>query len=152
MEAARAEHLNPEPRNESDYSKRQTIAARRVLVDVGQVLASDKPKDTYDFCYCLEHFPAGMNRLAEGWKHRTGEKNIAKAIEVLREKFASVEAFGPLQLVEFHSVPDTETQAMQARRAYELVQKFLKYCDPRINVQAAAKTSMPHKPALKNLK
>ncbi len=32
--------MTPEPRNESDYSQRQTIAARRVLVDVGQVLAS----------------------------------------------------------------------------------------------------------------
>ena len=32
--------MTPEPRNESDYSQRQTMAARRVLVDVGQVLAS----------------------------------------------------------------------------------------------------------------
>ena len=32
--------MTHEPRNESDYSQRQTMAARRVLVDVGQVLAS----------------------------------------------------------------------------------------------------------------
>jgi hypothetical protein len=32
--------MNPEPRKEADYSERQTAAARRVLVDVGQVLAS----------------------------------------------------------------------------------------------------------------
>ena len=85
----------------------------------------DKPKDTYDFCYCLEHFPAGMNKLAESWKNRAGEKNIVKAIEILREKFATVGAFGPQQLVEFHSAPDSETQAMHARRAYELVHRFL---------------------------
>lgn len=85
----------------------------------------DKPKDTYDFCYCLEQFPAGMERLADDWKKRAGEKNIAKAIEILREKFASVDAFGPQQLVEFHSAPDADTQAMQARQAYELIQKFL---------------------------
>jgi hypothetical protein len=85
----------------------------------------DKPKDTYDFCYCLEHFPAGMNKLAEGWRNRAGEKNIAKAIEILREKFSSVAAFGPQQLVEFHSAPDADTQAMHARRAYELVHRFL---------------------------
>lgn len=85
----------------------------------------DKPKDTYDFCYCLEQFPAGMEKLAEDWKKRAGEKNIAKAVGILREKFASVDAFGPQQLVEFHSAPDADTQAMQARRAYELVQKFL---------------------------
>src|SRR5439155_19750883 len=40
METTRAERMNPEPRNEADYSERQTVAARRVLVDVGQVLAS----------------------------------------------------------------------------------------------------------------
>ena len=32
--------MNPEPRNEADYSERQTAAAHRVLVDVDQVLAS----------------------------------------------------------------------------------------------------------------
>lgn len=32
--------MNPEPRHRSDYSTRQIEAARRVLVDVGQVLAS----------------------------------------------------------------------------------------------------------------
>jgi len=85
----------------------------------------DKPKDTYDFCYCLEQFPAGMAKLAEDWKKRAREKNIAKAVEILREKFASVDAFGPQELVEFHSAPDADTQAMQARQAYELVQKFL---------------------------
>jgi hypothetical protein len=85
----------------------------------------DKPKDSYDFCYCLEQFPAGMEKLAEDWKKRATEKNIARAIEILREKFASMDAFGPQQLVEFHAAPDVETQAMQARQAYELVQKFL---------------------------
>ena len=32
--------MNPEPRQREDYSKRQVEAAHRVLVDVGQVLAS----------------------------------------------------------------------------------------------------------------
>src|SRR5438552_11420047 len=40
MEVARAECMNPEPRSEADYSPRQTMAARRVLVDIGQVLAA----------------------------------------------------------------------------------------------------------------
>jgi hypothetical protein len=85
----------------------------------------DKPKDTYDLCYCLDRIPGGMNVIAEDWKTRAKEKNIIRAIDILREKFASVEAFGPQQLVEFHSAPDADTQAMHARRAYELVQKLL---------------------------
>lgn len=91
--------MNPEPRQRDDYSDRQVEAARRVLVDLGQVLAA--------------------------WKQRMKERDVVKAIEVLREKFASVDAFGPHQLVEFHSASDAETRAMQARQAYELVQKFL---------------------------
>lgn len=85
----------------------------------------DKPKDTYDLCYCLDHFPDGVAALARAWKARRREKDVARAIEILREKFASVDAFGPHQLVEFHAAPDAETQAMHARRAYEIVQKFL---------------------------
>ena len=85
----------------------------------------DKPKDTYDLCYCLDHFPDGMPALAKAWKARRREKDVARAVEILREKFASVDAFGPHQLVEFHAAPDAETQAMHARRAYEVVQKFL---------------------------
>lgn len=85
----------------------------------------DKPKDTYDLCYCLEQFPGGMGKLAADWKQRSKEKNIAKAVAILREKFANVDEFGPQQLAAFHAAPDGETQAMHARRAYELVQKFL---------------------------
>jgi len=85
----------------------------------------DKPKDTYDLCYCLEQYPDGMERLAAEWKQRTNEKDVARAVGILREKFACVDAFGPQQLVEFHAASDAETQAMHARRAYELVQKFL---------------------------
>ena len=32
--------MNPEPRQREDYSERQVRATRRMLVDVGQVLAS----------------------------------------------------------------------------------------------------------------
>ena len=41
MESVRAA-MNPEPRNQNEYGTRQTEAARRVLVDVGQVLAAFK--------------------------------------------------------------------------------------------------------------
>lgn len=86
----------------------------------------DKPKDTYDLCYCLEHIAGGVDELAAGWRARRNEREVARAIRILQEKFVGVGAFGPQQLVEFHRSPDEEEQAMQARRAYELVQRFLK--------------------------
>lgn len=87
----------------------------------------DKPKDTYDLCYCIDHHSGSMDTLAEPWKRRLGEVNIAKAVTILREKFASVDAFGPQQLVEFHGDFDVTTQEMQAQRAFQLVQKFLSF-------------------------
>lgn len=96
-----------------------------VVMKAHAIAGRDKPKDSYDLCYCLEHFPGGMEKLTADWKKRPREKNVTKAIEILREKFASVDAFGPQQLVEFHDAGDADTQAMQARRAFELVQKFL---------------------------
>jgi hypothetical protein len=68
-----------------------------------------------------------MNALAAVWKNRRKEKDVVRAVEILREKFASVDAFGPGQVVEFHGSVDAETQAMQARRAFELMQQFLSY-------------------------
>ena len=85
----------------------------------------EKPKDAYDLCYCLQNCTGGFAKLAHDWKGRLGEKDVARAVELLREKFASPNAFGPQQVVEFYNSPGAEEQAMQARRAYELVLGFL---------------------------
>jgi hypothetical protein len=87
----------------------------------------DKPKDAYDLCYCLEHFPGGVRVLAAGWKARRDEKDVTRAIEILKEKFSNVNAFGPGQVVEFHGSADAERQEIEARRAFELVQEFLRF-------------------------
>ncbi len=86
----------------------------------------DKPKDTYDFCYCLDHCPNGIESLAGEWKDRVGDPYVAGAIRILREKFSTVKAFGPQQLVEFHNALTLDVRAMHARRAFELIQQFLK--------------------------
>jgi hypothetical protein len=96
-----------------------------LVMKVHAIGGRDKPKDTYDLCYCLDHFPDGLPALAKAWKARLREKDVARAVEILREKFAGVDAFGPHQLVEFHAAPDADTQEMHARRAYEVVQRFL---------------------------
>ena len=85
----------------------------------------DKPKDVYDLCFCLDRPAGDMETLARDWKGRMQEKNVVEAVRILREKFSGVDAFGPQQLVEFHSAPDPESGAMHARRAFELVQKLL---------------------------
>jgi hypothetical protein len=119
--------MNLEPRQREDYGGRQIEAARRVLVDLGQVLRGrDKPKDAYDFCFFLDHYPGGLKELAANWKKRAAEKDVAKALEILEEKFSTVESYGPAQVVEFHASASGEEQERQARRAFEQVQEFLR--------------------------
>lgn len=89
----------------------------------------EKPKDVYDLCYCLEYFPDGINTLAAEWKQRQREQDVALAVTILREKFSDVNAFGPQQLVEFHSTTDTDEADRHSRRAFELVRKLLALYD-----------------------
>lgn len=85
----------------------------------------DKPKDAYDICYCLEHASVGIAGLAARWRENRQQRHIGEAIGHLRDKFASVASFGPQQVVAFHAAQSPELRAMQARRAFELVTRFL---------------------------
>jgi hypothetical protein len=51
--------------------------------------------------------------------------DVAKAFSNLREKFDAVNSYGPMQVVEFHNDTDQPSREEQARRAFELVQKFI---------------------------
>ena len=90
------------------------------------MVGRDKPKDAYDICYCLEQFPGGMVKLAADWKSRAKDGYVMKAIAILKEKFASVDSFGPGQIIEFHNSDSEEEKKRQARRAFEVVQALLK--------------------------
>jgi|SRR6266850_6536307 len=123
--------MKDEPRLHTEYKSRQVEAAHRVLVDLGQVLASFRDclvvvgGDTYDICYCLTNFPGGLEKLAAAWTHRSEASDVKRALAILQEKFATVDGFGPGQVIEFLDLPNREAQEIQARRAFELVQKFL---------------------------
>lgn len=85
----------------------------------------DKPKDAYDICYCLDHVPDGIAALAGSWRERRKDPLVSGAIGHLRVKFASIAAYGPQQIVVFYDAPAREERERHARRAYELVTRFL---------------------------
>jgi hypothetical protein len=85
----------------------------------------DKPKDAYDFCFCLDHTPGGMEAIADAWRDHIAEPIMAKAIEQLRSKFGTVESYGPQQVAIFYGAPSREERERHSRRAYELVARFL---------------------------
>lgn len=114
--------------NNTENSVRLLVASLPdFLVMKAYALAGrDKPKDSYDLCYCLEYYPDGMAELAHSWKQRQDDAEVIRATEILREKFASVNHLGPMQYVEFLDATDPAEREMQARRAYELVNEFLR--------------------------
>ena len=85
----------------------------------------DKPKDAYDLCYCLQYAPEGMDELAADWRLRKEDKHVHAARNILREKFAAPDAYGPMQVVEFRAAAGADQRAIEARTAYEIVQRFL---------------------------
>jgi hypothetical protein len=64
-------------------------------------------------------------RLAGNWRSRRDEPLIGAAIDILGEKFKTVEHYGPQQLAIFHDAANDDEIAMHARRAFELVPKLL---------------------------
>ena len=85
----------------------------------------DKPKDVYDLCYCLDHFPDAIEVVAAAWRAQEHDALVAGAVAILKEKFQSVEHYGPQQLAGFHSGGSSDESEMHSRRAYELVRKLL---------------------------
>jgi hypothetical protein len=85
----------------------------------------DKPKDAYDLVYCLENVPDGIASLAGIWAARIAEPEVSEAVRILREKFDSVDSFGPMRVLEFRDATSAEERSMDARRAFEVVQAFL---------------------------
>ncbi len=85
----------------------------------------DKPKDAYDICYSLDHAPRGMRGLGAEWRRRRDDNLVSGALKHLREKFKSVKSYGPRQVVEFLNPATAEAEEIQARRAFELVNRFL---------------------------
>lgn len=91
----------------------------------------DKPKDAYDIVYCLDQVAGGLDTLAAVWRDQAGSPEVIEATRILREKFASVDTYGPQRAAQFRNLASTEEQAMAARRAYELAQGFLAACRPK---------------------
>ena len=86
----------------------------------------DKPKDAYDLCYCLDNVPGGIDVLAGAWRARREDPLFQVALAHLKDKFATVTSYGPLQVATFYDAPTREEREADARRAFELVSRFIR--------------------------
>jgi len=96
-----------------------------IIMKAHALAGRDKPKDVYDLCYCLDERPDAIAVVAGDWRSRREDPLVGAAIDSLREKFATVDHYGPKQLAIFHDSTDGDERAMHARRGFELIQKLL---------------------------
>ncbi len=68
----------------------------------GHALGSrKKPKDAYDIYYCVKHYSDGIEVLAEECKAILHEQSAIDGYTFIREKFETVESFGPQNVALF---------------------------------------------------
>lgn len=84
-----------------------------------------KEKDAYDIYYCVEHYPGGVEGLAEEFMPHIKNKLVIEGLEKIRSKFASIEHVGPKWVADFLEVADKEDRDIIMRRAYEKVNELL---------------------------
>lgn len=85
-----------------------------------------KEKDAYDIVFCLRNWPGGPGAVADRLRPHLGEPEVGPAVDILAEKFRSVEDLGPRAVVSFEAPADLDEQAFRARDALERVQELLK--------------------------
>lgn len=84
-----------------------------------------KEKDAYDIFYCVEHYPGGIQKLAEEFKPHLKTKLVIEGLGKIKSKFSSVEHIGPVWVADFLEIANKEDQDVIKRRAFEKVNELL---------------------------
>lgn len=84
-----------------------------------------KEKDAYDIVYCIEHFPGGLEAMAEEFGVLAKNRLVQEGLGKIRSKFATIEHVGPKWVAEFLEIDDKEERAIVIRRAYEKTARLL---------------------------
>ncbi len=103
-----------------------TVTLEGELPDGGKDKASFKVAGIVPFLYyCVEHYPGGVEGLAEEFMPHIKNKLVIEGLEKIRSKFASIEHVGPKWVADFLEVADKEDRDIIMRRAYEKVNELL---------------------------
>ena len=83
-----------------------------------------KPKDAYDVYFCVKHYEGGPATLAVAARPLLNSAQGRKAVEILREKFATLKSVGP-QWASDVAAGQGEDRETVSRDAYERFRIFL---------------------------
>lgn len=107
-------------------SVRVATPAALVILKALAMRQRDKPKDAYDIDYVLHHI--GIEEVAAGIQTFGAIEPVRKALEVLTEKFISIDAIGPTSValyrrVTFGSAEADQLQALAYARVEQLLER-----------------------------
>jgi hypothetical protein len=96
------------------------------IVMKGMALADRmKEKDAWDICFCVTHFPGGLDALAEAFRPHLGNGLVKESLAKIRNTFASPQHIGPRWVADFDGLTDEEARAIRQRDAFERVSALL---------------------------
>ena len=96
------------------------------LVMKGMALADRmKEKDAWDIYFCLQHYPGGIDALAQAFEPHLAHGLVREGLDKIAQKFASPEHVGPKFVADFEAPTDPEARARLQRDAFERVSRLL---------------------------
>ena len=81
-----------------------------------------KEKDAWDIVYCLRNYPGGVEAVVEEIAPHAARALVQEALDVLADKFATIDSMGPKFVADFEGLDDAEARASAQRDAFERVQ------------------------------
>ncbi len=96
------------------------------MVMKAAALGRGKPKDAYDIYFCMKNFSGGIDALAEELFPFREHKLVTDMIEKFKDKFASPDHAGPVDVASFLELSDEEEEMIR-RDAYELTNRLIEH-------------------------
>jgi hypothetical protein len=84
-----------------------------------------KEKDAWDICFCVQHFPGGLDALAAAFRPHLANTLVQEALAKIADKFASPDHSGPVWVADFDGISDRDLREIRTRDAYERVAALL---------------------------
>ena len=84
-----------------------------------------KEKDAYDIYFTIQHYPDGVEALAQVFKPYMSNDLILEGLAKIKNKFQTLDSPGPVWVVNFLEIDDLEEKERIQRDVFERVNAFL---------------------------
>ena len=85
----------------------------------------EKTKDAYDVWFCRANYPGNIANIAKAFKPHVGKASVITALDLLSEKFKSIDARGPMDVVKEDGSLDPEYRLFLRQDAFQRVQTLI---------------------------